>query len=159
MSKMAKTPVEGYKVNYASKTLTITKEFEALSQDPLSTQAQVIKAFREMFPDLRIVRKSHRPSKRVNPDAGLTYPKMEKYIRLHENSGELLRMFETVKDIATTQKNPYLYTKTWFFQQFPNFYDMPVFDGGKLYILPVRPPEADNPKEEEKIEQNKVVNL
>lgn len=156
MSKKNVAPVKGYKVSYASKTITITKEFEELSQDPLSAEAQVIKAFREMFPDLRIVRKSHRPSKRVNPDAGLTYPKMEKYIRLHENSGELLRMFEIVKDIATTQKNPYLYTKTWFFNQFPNFYDMPVFDGGKLYILPVPPPEADESKEEE---QNKVVNF
>ena len=37
-----------------------------------------------------------------------------------------------------------------------NFYDMPVFDGGKLYILPVPPPEADESKEEE---QNKVVNF
>lgn len=157
MKKKIVAPVEGYKVNYASKTITITKEFEALSQDPFSSEAQIIKAFREMFPELRIVRKSHRSSKRANADAGLTYEKMEKYIRLHENSGELLMRFEMVKDVATTQKNPYLYTKTWFFNQFPNFYDLPVFNGNNLYVLPVPAPAVDEAnREEQEAKQNGI---
>ena len=75
---------------------------------------------------------------------------MERYISLHENSGELLEMFQKVKAIASTQKNSFLYTKRWFMKQFPHFTELPTFTNGKLYALPVDAPE---------VEEMKVVNF
>lgn len=67
---------------------------------------------------------------------------MERYINLHENAAELLITFEAVKEIAAEQKNPYLFTKGWFMQQFPGYGKLPeINSNGKiLYVLPVDPP-------------------
>ena len=98
----------GYKVNFTTKTLTITKAFEEDLMNGDANAMAVVTRFQSMFPDLTIVRKTHRSPKATNPDKGLTYERMERYISLHENSGELLEMFQKVKAIASTQKNSFL---------------------------------------------------
>lgn len=106
----------GYKVNFTTKTLTITKAFEEDLMNGDANAMAVVTRFQSMFPDLTIVRKTHRSPKATNPDKGLTYERMERYISLHENSGELLEMFQKVKAIASTQKNSFLYTKRWIYE-------------------------------------------
>ena len=140
----------GFKMNFTTKTLTITKAFEEDLMNGDANAMAVVTRFQSMFPDLTIVRKTHRSSKATNPDKGLTYERMERYISLHENSGELLEMFQKVKAIASTQKNSFLYTKRWFMKQFPHFTELPTFTNGKLYALPVDAPE---------VEEKKVVNF
>ncbi len=137
----------GYRVDFTTKTFTMTRAFEA---DLMNGEAQAVGTlarFQAMFPDLKIVHKTRRPSKYVNPDKGLTYACMEKYIGFYENAEELLEIFQKVKGIAATQKNSYLYTKTWFMEQFPNFNGQPEFRKGKLYVLPKQPREITDQSE------------
>lgn len=146
----------GFKVNFTTKTLTITKAFEEDLMNGDANAMAVVTRFQSMFPDLTIVRKTHRSPKTTNPDKGLTYERMERYISLHENSDELLEMFQKVKAIASTQKNSFLYTKRWFMKQFPHFTELPTFTNGKLYVLPVNAPEVEEVTE---TEEKKVVNF
>ena len=147
----------GFKMNFTTKTLTITKAFEEDLMNGTPEAMEVVSRFQTMFPDLSIARNTHRSPKTSNPDKGLTYERMERYIRIHANSEELLAIFKQVKEIAATQKNSYLYTRTWFKKQFPHFTEQPSFKNGKLYVLPLDAPEVEENETEET--ENKVVNF
>lgn len=130
----------GYKVNYSAKTFTMTKAFEKELNAGNAEAEAILSHYLEMFPNLRIVRKTHASPKKSRDDKGLTYERMEKYIRLYDNADELLRTFELVKATAATQKNAYLFTKTWFYEQFPNYGKLPVVKEGKIIVLPIPAP-------------------
>ena len=131
---------KGYKVNFTTKTFTMTKEFER-ELDKGNEEAEAILChYLEMFPTLRVVRKTHASPKKSRDDKGLTYERMERYIRLHDNADELLETFELVKATAATQKNAYLFTKTWFFEQFPNYGKLPAVKDGKIIAFPIPAP-------------------
>jgi len=146
---------KNYAIDFTTRTLTINKDFAEALNDPASNETRILSQYMTMFPDLRVVRRSHKPSKKNREDKGLTYGKMRKYISLHENAEELLKMFELVVELARTQNNSFLYTKTWFLAQFPKFYDQPEFVNGKLKpAIAVLPPkgqeESQNDTQEEK---------
>lgn len=109
----------GYKMNFATKTLTITKAFEAKAMFPNSDEANLILNMRNLFPDLKIAHKTHYSNK-PHPYKGLSYSKMEKYINCHENAPELMVSFKGVKEIAKAQNSPHNYVCKWFLTQFPN---------------------------------------
>lgn len=81
--------------------------------------------------------------KKAHPAKGLTCEHMERYINVHENAGELLDIFQKVKELAACQTNSYLYVKNWFVPQFPNYKETPSFKNGKLYVLPIELPVAE----------------
>lgn len=147
---------KNYAIDFTTRTLTINKDFAEALNDPTSNETRILSQYMTMFPDLRVVRRSHKPSKKTREDKGLTYDKMRKYISLHENAEDLLKMFALVVELAKTQNNSFLYTKTWFLAQFPKFYDQPEFVNGKLKpAIAVLPPkgqeESQNGTQEEKI--------
>ena len=86
----------GYKMNFATKTLTITKAFAALAMRPNTAEANLLAEMKALFPDLKLSYRTHYSGK-PHPYKGLTYKKMETYISLHENAAELMEAFETVK--------------------------------------------------------------
>lgn len=62
------------------------------------------------------------PNKRVNTK-NMTYPRMELFISLQDNSEELLEEFEKQKQLSKVQTDPYRYVLAWFLKTFEN-YDM-----------------------------------
>ena len=132
-----------YKMNFATKTLTISKEFanKAISC-PNSRESQIIEQSRSLCPDLKIAYFTRRASS-CKPYGGLTYTKMENYIKLYENAGELLKMFALVKEVAKIQKSKMKFVCDWFIKQFPNYEEMPEIRNGKLYTPVVRVPEVE----------------
>lgn len=134
-----------YSFDIRTNTLTVSNQFAENAYIPNTAEYEIFKQLREDFPNMRIVRM---PDRRKNGN-GLTYDKMERYIGVYSNANELIPIFETVKKIASTQKNPYLYTKNWFMKQFPKFYDMPDFENGKLYVIPFPAPKANDTEENE----------
>ena len=133
------------KINFTANTITISKSFALAASDPTSAECEKLSKLQAAYPGMRIVHKTHRSPSKANVNKGLTYDRMEGYINLHENAAELLITFETVKAIAAKQKNPYLFTKGWFMQQFPDYGKLPdISSNGKiLYVLPVELPAAD----------------
>ena len=130
------------KINFTANTITISKSFADAASDPTSAECEKLSKLQAAYPGMRIVHKTHRSPSKANANKGLTYDRMEGYINLHENAAELLVTFEAVKKIAAQQKNPYLFTKGWFMQQFPDYGKLPdISSNGKiLYVLPVDPP-------------------
>ena len=138
MAKLNKRELN-YRVDFSTMTLIMTAEFADRAYDPNTDEYAVLTRLQKDFPQLRVVRKTHRSPKSANPAKGLTYERMEKYIRLHENADELIDLFQKVKAAG----RGYLYVKAWFVKLFPNYNDIPNFINGKLRTVPVEAPEAE----------------
>lgn len=139
MAKISKRDMN-YRIDFTTMTLTMTAEFADNAYNPTTDEYAILTRLQKDFPQLRVVRKTHRSPKSANPAKGLTFERMEKYIRLHENADGLLDLFQKVKDAD----RGYQYVRAWFVKQFPNYNDIPNFIDGKLRTVPVEAPEADN---------------
>ena len=132
-----------YKMNFATKTLTISREFSNKAiACPNSKEYQIMEQCRSLCPDLKIAYFTRRASS-CKPYGGMTYTKMENYIKLYDNAGELLEMFSLVKEVAKIQKSKMGFVYNWFVTQFPNYEEMPEIRNGKLYIPVVGVPEVE----------------
>jgi hypothetical protein len=138
MAKMNKRDLN-YRVDFTKMTLTMTADFADKAYNPATQEYKILTRLQRDFPNLRVLRKTHRSPKTSNPAKGLTYDRMKKYILLHENADELIDLFQKVKDTG----RGYQYVKAWFVKQFPNYKDTPNFIDGKLRTVPVEAPEAE----------------
>ena len=129
---------KSYVVDFASKTITLTAEFEKAMSDPNSSAYQTIQKLCADFPDMRIVRRTHRtPTRYVskqgdvsacNPYKNLTYEKMEQFISALPNSTEYRRQYDFLKTYASgIQTNGYSIVRSWFIAQFPLYRKEPLF--------------------------------
>lgn len=128
--------MKNYKMNFATKTLTITKAFaeEALIAD--SEASKIIANCHALCPNLRIAYRTHKPSKKSNPAKGMTYGHMECYISAFADGAEALAEFEKVKEISLSQSNRYKYVHDWFVKRFPNYKELPTIINGRAYLNP-----------------------
>ena len=124
----------GYKMNFATKTLTITKAFAAKAILPNTEEANLILNLRSMLPDMKISYKTH-SGNRPNPYKGLTYHNMEMYINCHANAKELNATFLKIREISAIQPSPHNYVCRWFLLQFPNYKEIPKLDGDKIAAI------------------------
>ncbi len=122
--------MQTYKMNFATKTITISKAFAAMAVKPNSEEANLLTHLRTICPDLQIAYKTCNSKK--TPFKGLTYNKMERYILLCENANEKLLDFIKVKELARTQSNPHNFVCKWFLQQYPEYIKMPALKEGKI---------------------------
>lgn len=126
----------GYKMNFATKTLTITKAFAALAMRPNTAEANLLAQMTTLIPDLKISYRTH--SGAPHPYRGLTNKRMETYIKEHENADELMVAFKAVKKIAEAQANPHNFVCKWFLRQFPDYREIPKIDkDGKIVAIAV----------------------
>ena len=141
MTTMATTSLRSanYRIDFTKMTLTMTAEFADRAYDPSTEEYEILTRLQKDFPRLRVVRKTHRSPKTANPAKGLTYERMEKYIRLFDNADELMDLFQKVK----SADRGYQFVKAWFVKQFPHYKEVPEFKNGKLYVVPVEAPKAD----------------
>ena len=132
MAKLNKRELN-YRVDFSTMTLTMTAEFADRAYDPSTEEYEILTRLQRDFPRLRIVRKTHRSPKTANPAKGLTYERMEKYIRLFDNADELMDQFQKVK----SADRGYQFVKAWFVKQFPHYFvgsnaDLPIVGGSIL---------------------------
>lgn len=125
-----------YKINYETRTITVTKSFADNMLVQGSEERAVIMNLKEIIPDLRIVRKKSRKTK-PNRYKGLTYEKMERFIKLYANSDDILKEFYALLEYEEFTPPRYFTVLKWFRLQFPDYGKFPVFVDGKLYVKPV----------------------
>ena len=128
--------MKDYKMNFATKTLTITKAFAEEALNPESEASKIIVNCRAVCPNLRIVYRTRKPSKTSNPAKGMTYLRMERYISAFADCDEALSEFEKIKEISLSQSNSYQFVREWFVNRFPNYNEVPNFINGKAYLNP-----------------------
>ena len=135
--------MKDYRMNFATRTLTISKEFASKAiSSPNARESSIIEQCRSLCPDLKIAYLTRKPSK-SKPYGGMTYAKIENYIKLYENAPELLKMFNLVKEVAKIQKNKFRFVYNWFITQFPDYEEMPEIKNGKLYAPIIKVQEVE----------------
>lgn len=126
--------VKGYKLDFTKNTFTMNYSFASMLNDIGSEEYKIFKTIREDFPQLQIITESGRKQKTTKKNKGLTYENMMAHISAYENSEELMEQFETVKEMSRTSASPYKYVLDWFKAQFPNYREVPNFDGGRTIV-------------------------
>ena len=128
---------EGYKIMFAENTVIMNKKFAAAAAKYGTPENKLMKNIREDFPGMAEVVISGREQTSAKKNTRLTYENMETHIKVYENADELMEVFESVKALSQTCASPYKYVRDWFEAQFPNYKKAPVFQNGKLTIVPI----------------------
>ena len=127
-----------YKMDFASKTLTLTKAFADACGDPTSAEYAILTHFQKDFPDLKIVRKTHKTPAKYHNASGettsrnqfkhLTYENMERFMKALPQREELMEVYNFLRyDAGLVQTSAYKTVRDWFMAQFPKFRSNPLF--------------------------------
>lgn len=130
-----------YKIDFANMTMTITKEFADKASNPKTAEYRIMTKFQKDFPNLKILRKTHRKPKKYhtnsgeeyscNPYKNLTYENMEKFMKaLPEGDSkiEIVKAYYFLRfQVSSIQTNAYKIVRNWFIQQFPLYRKNPLF--------------------------------
>ena len=131
--------MNAYNVDFAKMTITITADFAKKMNDPTSSEYQIICQFHKDFPAMKVVNRTHRtPSKYVskktgqkskcNPYKKLTYKNMESFINGLPDAEQYLKSYNFLKDCGgLTAPSHYAIVRRWFVDQFPKYYENPIF--------------------------------
>ena len=130
--------MEKFKFDVVSQTLTITAKFNEQMGNPMSEEYKLVMQFRADFPNLTIVRKTHKTPSHYTTKSGekincnqfknLTYDRMEKFIAALPQNEEYMREYTVVKNFGTSVNgNGYPLVREWFMAQFPEFRKNPLF--------------------------------
>lgn len=134
-----KSKVTGYKIDFASNTITLNYKFAAAAAQFNSPEYQLLRDIKKDFPEMTEIIQPGRRITTPRPTKRLTYENMRKHIEVYENSEELLKTFGMVRALSKPLKSPYKYVRDWFEEQFPNYKENPTFEDGKIIAIPVKP--------------------
>ena len=152
MRKQRKDTTRGYKINFATNTLTLNYKFaDAAFNDYGSPEYERMKAILADFPQLQVVVEAGRKITTTRETKRLTYKNMTAYMEQFDNSDELLTMFAKVKKMSKPLASPYKYVYDWFEAQFPDFRDCPdLAANGEVAVTDA--PNTENYKQKESAE-------
>ena len=131
--------MDTYKYDVVSQTLTVTAKFAEMMNDPSSEEYKLVVRFQRDFPNLRVVKRTHKSPKRCtskstgekfkcNQFKNLTCDRMKEFIEALPNHDAYLREFKFVRYTASRiQANSYKVVREWFVAQFPEYRKNPLF--------------------------------
>lgn len=130
--------MNGYRLDLAKKTLTITKAFEEAVSKGDTKEYDIYMKFLHEIPGLKVVRRTHKtPSKYktkngeefyCNQFKNLKYENMEGFIKGLPNHKDLLDAFNFLRyNASLVQTARYTVVRKWFVAQFPEFRKNPLF--------------------------------
>ena len=114
--------MNGMKVDFITKTITITKAFRDAAYEVDSEEYAALSSVQQAHPEMKIVLRSVRTGQRINENKGLTYRYMRKFISLMDP--ENLATFEQTilyyEGMYMENATVYLYVKDWFLETYPD---------------------------------------
>ena len=127
-----------YKVDFVANTITITAAFAKAMNDPTSAEYKIIAQIRKDFPEMEIIRKTHKtPSKyqtktgekfNCNQFKNLTFDNMKAFIEGLPNSEKFMKSYYFLRYYGgLPQTSRYTAVRKWFVAQFPEFRKNPLF--------------------------------
>ncbi len=133
--------MNAFKMDFTSKTLTLTKAFADAATNPASAEYALLTRFQQDFPDLKIVRRTHKTPTRYHNANGeitlrnqfknLTYENMEGFMNALPESEDKEKFFEAYTFLrygaGLTQASTYAAVRKWFAAQFPKYRTDPIF--------------------------------
>ena len=126
-----------YKVDFVANTITITAAFAKAMNDPTSAEYKIIAQIRKDFPEMEIIRKTHKTPSKYQPKTGekfncnqfknLTNKNMETFIMGLPSAEAYMEEYLFLKNYAAeVQTNGYTIIRRWFVAQFPDFRKNPL---------------------------------
>lgn len=125
MAKNTST-VKGYKIDFSDNTITMNYKFYKNAQDITSKEYKLLKSIKEDFPSITLQVEAGRKVTTTQKNKRFTYENMLRHMKSYKNSDDLIKMFETVKELSMPLASPYKYVCDWFNTQFPNYKDCMV---------------------------------
>lgn len=131
--------MKNYVFSVVSQTLTMSAAFEkAMIESRESEEYKFYMRLREDFPNLRVVRKTHKTPTHYNNSDGtktarnkhnnLTYERMERFMNALPDGAEYLTAYWELREKAEEMcASPYAAVSAWFMKQFPQFRSNPLF--------------------------------
>lgn len=127
-----------YKVDFVANTITITAAFAKAMNDPTSAEYKIIAQIRKDFPEMEIIRKTHKtPSKyqtktgekfNCNQFKNLTFDNMKAFIEGLPNSEKFMKSYNFLRYCGSLPlTSRYTAVRRWFVAQFPEFRKNPIF--------------------------------
>lgn len=112
---------QAYKVDFTTRTVTITAEFEKAMSNPEAAEYKIIRQLCADFPGMRIVKRTHRTpthytskngeKSACNPYKNLTYEKMEWFMDALPNGAEYRKQYDFLKNQAAATINHFITPK------------------------------------------------
>ena len=151
-----------YKMDFVSKTLTITKAFADKAADPESAEYAFLTRIQKDFPDLKIVRKTHKtPTKyknasgeitRCNQFKNLTFENMERFMNALPESDSKMKVMEAYTFLrygaGLIQASAYTAVRKWFVAQFPKYRSNPLsYINNNVEVIDIAPYAEQEQKE------------
>lgn len=129
--------MNAYKLDFVSNVITITADFAKAMNNPDSEEYKTIAKIRRDFPEMEIVRKTHKtPTKYRTKDGktfncnqfkNLTYENMETFMIGLPNGEEYMNEYLFLRNHASDiQTNGYTLIRRWFVKQFPDYQKNPL---------------------------------
>lgn len=126
-----------YKFDIITETLTISHAFEQKLVNRESDEYRLYRQLREDHPNLKLARRTHATPRvyhastgdvcKGNPNRGLTYESMERFIRALPEHKAYMEEFQKSKELAAALgKRPYTLARQWFQTQFPDYRKNPL---------------------------------
>ena len=164
--------MEKYKMDFSTMTLTITKAFEDKAAKPFTAENKILVKFQKDFPNLTIVRKTHRSPAKYRSKSGdvyscnqfknLTYENMERFMDTlpeGESREEVKKAYIFLRyDAGLVQTSTYRIVREWFVQQFPEYRKDPLFYLYNEVVIINLKPFLDQQKKQE-AKKNQVAEL
>lgn len=133
--------MERYKMDFTTKTLIITKAFDEKAQNPFTAEGKILMKFQKDFPNLTIVRKTHKTPAKYHTKGGdvfscnqfknLSYKNMEVFMDSlpeGESKKEVKKAYDYLRnETGKIQTNAYKVVRDWFVKQFPEYRKDPLF--------------------------------
>ena len=130
--------MNGYRLDLAKKTLTITKAFEEAVSKGNTEEYDIYMKFLREIPGLTVVHRTHKSPTRYTNKQGekfncnqfknLKYENMEGFIKGLPKHEELLNAFNFLRyNASLVQTARYTVVRKWFVAQFPEFRKNPLF--------------------------------
>lgn len=130
--------MNGYRLDLAKKTLTITKAFEEAVSKGDTKEYDIYMKFLHEIPGLTVVHRTHKSPTRYTNKQGekfycnqfknLKYENMEGFIKGLPNHKDLLDAFNFLRNNASlVQTARYKVVREWFVAQFPHFRTNPLY--------------------------------
>lgn len=126
-----------YKVDFTAGTITITADFAKAMNNPNSKEYKTIAKILKDFPEMEIIRKTHKSPTKYRTKSGetfncnqfknLKYENMETFMNGLPNGEDYKAEYLFLrKHAAEIQTNGYALIRRWFVAQFPDFRKNPM---------------------------------
>lgn len=115
-----KNTMNGLKVDMIHEEIILSKAFAKKAMNTNNPEYRAFVEARTTFPTYTIVYGKIKGNPNKQTYKGLTYAYMEKYIQLHDKSGEIMEDYKEIRLIAECCKSEYPMVKEWFLATFPN---------------------------------------